>query len=1148
MNHTILLLLGKDLQGFSKKIKEYAVKYGENGPCEYLQVLNVRQDEGGWLGQFVEKKNKSADLSELALDERYRVVLAEESRMDTDEEMRLFFSNLYNRTITVNNPGGSTKLQLLVVYPLYRDGLFDKMQSMLKNINGIHQEYTIDILGIASDLSPLFLENQEKENIATLAAGFEDNMRKTVDSLLALQESGYHRLLMMQNCNSLGVSLDLDEDSFARILGELSFLFVESYQTLFPLTTEGRPVDICAFGLSCLNLDKYYFIEYLLKKAYLSVLKREQVSQTEVDVNKVSHIAQGALEGETALVSSFFNGHVVPLLEKQTSENDIIVDISPKIDEEVRCLTDKFQSFILSPELSLPEKQAAMAQLLGEDDELLSGVQYNQSQLIIDDCEREAVNMFVEANNSLVRTETDSEGEERIIPGVLTAPCGEDKKVYYPIDEIKALRTKIKGSTQYIRQQGRLIEKLEGQMKDEVESQKRLTENGFVFDHKVYKLSDVEERPLEETYVPSVKPLDSVDLRDNFTPIKDQGSLGACSVFSMASIFESILKKNHREDVDLSELFTYHNVSEKDGVVEDKGSSFYDVIKSMAEYGICLEKYWKYSVEDFPLKPSPDAYQNALEQMVKEAKNVEVNHHDLVCALSEGYPIAISLKIFDSFKSDSNGFIYRPTEDEINSGEYGNHALVLCGYSERDKIYIVRNSWGETFGDKGYCYIPFSYIEDKNLNRAACIITEINSGLEIKGYDAHKAVSFNVTDLGIKYAISRILLDEEKKKLSDMEEEYRRLRKDAEYLIQSLRNNTIRSEIETRCISVQKGVIVDLHRQEQDAVSERERQLSEFDSSQWAGIILTSVVALISLLGFVACFLFDNESGNTLWKWISASSVVAFGLWAALLWNAKANRRKVLDKALTENIGNVKSVIVGKERELAVVRLKYFIAGAFLDKLSDLHIELQKKYLFLKSYVGNLAVWEKEVQQRMSLMEATLKEPFLSLLENSVLDGFFQQKESELTSEIRLYKLLDGYELNENAIRSYKLSIERVIADALEKTLADFSLSKHLMNRIHYPYLDNNCANMETMLPVMDRKCQYFLKSSVTSVGGVAVEKSVLIHVGSDTEKRQWESTYHISFEFKPIAGYVASPFKMILLQRMDLKKDEVEILQKTDE
>jgi len=43
------------------------------------------------------------------------------------------------------------------------------------------------------------------------------------------------------------------------------------------------------------------------------------------------------------------------------------------------------------------------------------------------------------------------------------------------------------------------------------------------------------------------------------------------------------------------------------------------------------------------------------------------------------------------------------------------NAVVGVGYNDADKRFIVRNSWNTTWGLKGYCMMPYSYLTDTNL-------------------------------------------------------------------------------------------------------------------------------------------------------------------------------------------------------------------------------------------------------------------------------------------------------------------------------------------------------------------------------------------------------------------------------------------------
>ena len=118
--------------------------------------------------------------------------------------------------------------------------------------------------------------------------------------------------------------------------------------------------------------------------------------------------------------------------------------------------------------------------------------------------------------------------------------------------------------------------------------------------------------------------------------------------------------------------------------------------------------------------------------------------------------------------------------------------MVICGYNDEARFFVVRNSWGRKFGDKGYCYIPYGYVENEALLNGACIITEISdTKLQVKGSDQKAVVSFDLTDSNIKSEILTNLIREEKIKLDKLNKELTERSRLFNELFQQLGNNGV---------------------------------------------------------------------------------------------------------------------------------------------------------------------------------------------------------------------------------------------------------------------------------------------------------------------------------------------------------------------
>jgi C1A family cysteine protease len=447
------------------------------------------------------------------------------------------------------------------------------------------------------------------------------------------------------------------------------------------------------------------------------------------------------------------------------------------------------------------------------DDEMASGDMFDPDQLIFRDTYKDCMRMFVKANNALLKDTPiglyvdipESDFERSDYPEELglksRTALGENEIDFDKLcSALKSHEVKIRRQTEYIRTLERELERCDLQAKQVVEKDKVLTDEGFKYGDQVYKLDPIETILLEETYQPKTRELPkSVDLRKSFSGIRNQGKIGACTTFTMASIYEYILRKNQQQDVDLSERFIYYNArvaaqirKHKEGEpLENEGTSFFDVIGTMGSEGICLEKLCEYSTDDvINEKPSEEAYADAKSRLVTVAKNVNLTEEDIKSALSEGYPVAVSVKLFSNFGENYGGFVNLPDDEEVKAAEdeiaagkkyEHNHAMVICGYSDENRVFVVRNSWGKDFGDNGYCYLPYSYVTDEFLTNQACIITEVSlfSETQVKGVTTREIVQFDKLNPEVNAAIIEILIGEAKyeknrlvKERTDLYEQY----------------------------------------------------------------------------------------------------------------------------------------------------------------------------------------------------------------------------------------------------------------------------------------------------------------------------------------------------------------------------------------
>lgn len=207
-----------------------------------------------------------------------------------------------------------------------------------------------------------------------------------------------------------------------------------------------------------------------------------------------------------------------------------------------------------------------------------------------------------------------------------------------------------------------------------------------------------------------------IDLRKQCPPVYDQGQLGSCTGNAIAGAIEFELMKQDADIFTPSRLFIYYNERViEHSVNQDAGAEIRDGMKSANKQGVCPETMWPYIIKKFCDKPPVAAYTNALKHQILSYQRVSRLLNQMKGCLAEGYPFIFGFTVYDAFESaqvEKTGKLNMPRPKEK---VLGGHAVLAVGYDDKSKRFIVRNSWGDAWGQKGYFTMPYDYLLDENL-------------------------------------------------------------------------------------------------------------------------------------------------------------------------------------------------------------------------------------------------------------------------------------------------------------------------------------------------------------------------------------------------------------------------------------------------
>lgn len=225
-------------------------------------------------------------------------------------------------------------------------------------------------------------------------------------------------------------------------------------------------------------------------------------------------------------------------------------------------------------------------------------------------------------------------------------------------------------------------------------------------------------------------------LNEQNVPIYDQAQYGTCTENSLCAAVMITNAVNGQPIVVLSRLFGYYNaLLAQNTLGQDAGSDSATVIATLLQYGVPRESSFPYTQANFinngistcpPIEVFSEASNNRNFSWLNIEGSGTNRLNQIKTALLANHTVIFGTQLDNSIFSYVPGTIMGPPTGEI----IGGHELTVVSYqidSSGNESYLIRNSWGTSWGMNGYFWMSASWLGDANLIDGVDLISAANT-------------------------------------------------------------------------------------------------------------------------------------------------------------------------------------------------------------------------------------------------------------------------------------------------------------------------------------------------------------------------------------------------------------------------------------
>ncbi len=219
---------------------------------------------------------------------------------------------------------------------------------------------------------------------------------------------------------------------------------------------------------------------------------------------------------------------------------------------------------------------------------------------------------------------------------------------------------------------------------------------------------------------PTPPNISHVDLREYFSPVSDQQTLSASAAHACVALVEYFHRRAFGKNLEPSPLFLHQSAKQTGKMSGLPGLDLRSHMQAMVRFGIPPERQWPYAPQNAQLSPDArlycfaETYRSILYVKLDARNGTGKDSLQIVKSfLSAGFPCAFGWSVPSSLSTDVD-IDYRPTFDFVRGGQ----AVVAVGYDDNRRrstrgALLVRSSWGTAWGERGYGWLPYAYVEEQ---------------------------------------------------------------------------------------------------------------------------------------------------------------------------------------------------------------------------------------------------------------------------------------------------------------------------------------------------------------------------------------------------------------------------------------------------